>query len=84
MFLGEGPKFLREKGTFPKKQCIFLRKTYVLNLFAITTISCLFLYRLVNYHWKGLEEGYNFVIGNISKTSHAKIIIQQSFIHICF
>jgi len=24
------------------------------------------LYRLVAYHWKGLKEGYNFVVGSTS------------------
>jgi len=39
---------------------------YVTNIFAIIIISFLFLYSLVTYHWKGLKERYNFVIGNIS------------------
>jgi hypothetical protein len=65
-FFGGRPKFGREKGTFLKKQYIFLRETYVLKLFAITTISCLFLYRLIHCYWKGLEDGYNFVIAYTS------------------
>jgi hypothetical protein len=62
IFIGERPKLPTEKHTFCKKQCIFLTETYVLNFFVITTISHLFLYKLAKYHWKGLEEGYNFVI----------------------
>jgi hypothetical protein len=70
--LGEGPKFLEEKGTFPKEPYMFsrerlkfIKKTYVPNLFAITNISCLFLYSFATYHWKGFEESYNFVVANI-------------------
>jgi hypothetical protein len=44
--------FLKEKNNFLEEQCTFFNETYVPNLFAITTISCLFLYRLATYHWK--------------------------------
>jgi hypothetical protein len=54
------------------KRLKFLEKKYILNVFAITTISCLFLYRLATYHWKGLEVGYNFVVGNTSIKIHMK------------
>jgi hypothetical protein len=63
--------FPKEKGTFSREQCTFLKdmikffeKTYVLNIFIITTISYLFLYRLITYFWKGLKKIYNFVVGN--------------------
>jgi hypothetical protein len=66
-----------EKGIFSRKQCIFskerpkfLEKTYVLNFFAITTISYLFLYKLVTYPWKGLKKRYNFMVGNTSTKIH--------------
>jgi hypothetical protein len=80
-----------ENNIFPKVQCIFLKERskflkeiYVPNLFAITTISCLFLYRLMTYDWKGFKEAYNFVVGNISnQNSYAKITIKQNFKHIC-
>jgi len=55
---------------FPWKKPKFLKETHVLNLFAITTISCLFLYKLATYPWKILKEGYNFVVGNILITIH--------------
>jgi hypothetical protein len=82
--------FSWEKGIFPRVQCIFfgerskfLRETYVPNFFVITTISCLFLYRFMTYHWKGFKEGYNFVVGNTSNyNSYAKIMIKQNFEHI--
>jgi hypothetical protein len=51
---------------FPKEGPKFIEEYYVLNHFAIITISCLFLYRLIPYHWKGLEKGYNFVVGSTS------------------
>jgi hypothetical protein len=77
ILLGERPKFLGPKGTFPEERCIFLgerpkfpKKPYILNHFAITTISCLFIYSLTTYLWKGLEESYNFVIQNISIKIH--------------
>jgi hypothetical protein len=56
MFFGEMPKFIE--------------KTYVSNLFAITNISCLFLYSFAIYHWKGFEESYNFLVANISIRIH--------------
>jgi len=66
---GEGHLFL---GTmyFPHKKPKFSRVTNVLNSFAITTISCLFLYKLATYPWKSFKGGYNFVIGSISITIH--------------
>jgi hypothetical protein len=60
--------FLGEKSTSPKERPKFLGGTYVpyvLKILAIIVISYLFLYRLVTYHWKGLEESYNFVVENI-------------------
>jgi hypothetical protein len=36
----------------------------------ITIISYLFLYRFVTFHWKGLEENYNFVVQSISIKAH--------------
>jgi hypothetical protein len=39
---------------------------------------------LATYHWKGLEESYNFIVKSISiKTQMKKIMITQSFEHIC-
>jgi hypothetical protein len=35
---------------------------YVPEFLAIIIIPFLYLYRLTTYHWKGLEENYNFVI----------------------
>jgi hypothetical protein len=32
------------------------------EFFSIILISYLFLYKLATYHWKGLEESYNFVV----------------------
>jgi hypothetical protein len=55
--------FLRKKPKFP-------RVTHVPNLFVITNISCLFLYKLATYPWKSFKEGYNFVVGSISITTH--------------
>jgi hypothetical protein len=58
---------------FHWKKLKFLRETHVLNLFGITTISCLFSYKLVTYPWKILKEGYNFVVENICKSyDHTK------------
>jgi hypothetical protein len=89
MSLGSN-EFSLGKKHFPWVQCIFLGErskflweTYVPNLFVIITISCLFLYRLTTYHWKGFKEGYNFVVGNTSnQNSYAKITIKQNFEHI--
>jgi len=53
-----------ETPTSFKKRLKFFRGTYVLNLLTITIISYLFLYKLVTYYWKGLEENYNFVVGS--------------------
>jgi len=51
------------KTNFPKKQWPkFLEGTYVPKFLAIIIISYLFLYRLVTYHSKVLEESYNFVV----------------------
>jgi hypothetical protein len=54
--LGKGPRFPEE--------------TYVLKLLVIIIISYLFLYRLTTYHWKALEENYNFVVQSMSITTH--------------
>jgi hypothetical protein len=77
--LGKSSSSLGEKGSFFEEQCISLRKgpnllrnNHVLNHFAIITISCLFLYRLIAYHWKGLEKGYNFVVESTSIKIHMK------------
>jgi hypothetical protein len=43
-----------------------LWKTYVLKHLTIGVISYLFLYMRMIYHWKGLEENYNFVVESIS------------------
>jgi hypothetical protein len=66
-----------EKGTFPKEPYMFSRerpklieKTYVLKLFAIKNVSCLFLYSFETYHWKDFKESYNFVVANISIIIH--------------
>jgi hypothetical protein len=65
------------------KRLKFLRETYVLNLFVIIIISLLFLYSLVNYHWKGIKERYNFVVGNISIKIHMqKLRLKNKFKHI--
>jgi hypothetical protein len=55
----------------------FLEKKYVPNIFVITTISCLFLYRLATYHWKGIEEGYNFAVGNTFVPQGTWLILGQ-------
>jgi hypothetical protein len=46
--------------------------TYVLNFFATMTISFSFLYKLATYYWKAFEEGYNFVLENMSIKIHMK------------
>jgi len=38
----------------------------------ITVISFYFLLRFATYHWKGLKEKYNFVVGNTSIKAHMK------------
>jgi hypothetical protein len=69
-----------EKCNFHKEQCFpqerpkFLGETYVPNLFVITTISYPFLYGLVTYHEKSLEENYNFVIGITLIRIHLKTL----------
>jgi hypothetical protein len=45
---------------FPREKPKFLKETYVPNLLAFTV------YKLVTYHWKGVEESYNFVVESIS------------------
>jgi hypothetical protein len=55
---------------FSKERPKFIEKTYVPNLFAITNISCLFLYSFAIYNWKGFEKSYNFVVANISIRIH--------------
>jgi hypothetical protein len=79
-FLGQRPKFPMDKGNFLKKQWTllgegpkFLKETYVLNLFVITTFSFSFLYRLATYHSKGFEEGYNFVSESTSIIIHIMV-----------
>jgi hypothetical protein len=40
----------------------------------------LFLYRFATYHWKGLEEDYNFMVEKtINQNSYTKVMIIQSF-----
>jgi hypothetical protein len=60
----------RQTMYFPWKKPKFPKEMHVLNLFAITIISCSFLYKLATYPWKGFKEGYNFVVVNISITTH--------------
>jgi len=55
--------FLRENPKFP-------RETYVPILLVIKIIAYVFLYRGATYHWKGLKESYNFVVGNDSIITH--------------
>jgi hypothetical protein len=57
--------FPRKKDNFPRERPKFVGETYIPKTFAIRTIPCLLLYKLVTYHWKGLEESYNFVVGSI-------------------
>jgi hypothetical protein len=59
-FPWEGPKFFWE--------------TYVLNFFGNITFSCLFLYRHATSHWKGLKEGYNFVVESTLIIIHMKML----------
>jgi hypothetical protein len=61
----------------------FLGEQPCFKLSPITTISCLFLYGLVTYHWKGLEIDYNFVVRNISIRIDMKKIKVIKFEHIC-
>ncbi len=53
-FLGESTWFHKEGVLLPKEL-----GPYLLNLLAIIIISFLYLYMLVTYHWKGVEENYN-------------------------
>jgi len=66
---GKGSSFLGKKAAFLRNNVLSLgkapsssRNNHVPNYFAITTMSCSFLYRLMIYHWKGLEKDYNFVV----------------------
>jgi len=63
--LREGPSSLGRKLISPNSNGPSLKNNHVLNCFAITTISCSFLYKFMTYHWKGVEKGYNFVVGSI-------------------
>ncbi len=63
---------------------MFPRETYILNHFAIVIISFLFLYAIVNYHWKGFKESYNFTSQKyFNQNLYAKVIIKQNIEHIC-
>jgi hypothetical protein len=62
LFRGEGALLLREL------------RPYFLNLLTIIVIPFLFLYMLVTYHWKGLKENDNFVVGSISTKTHMEKI----------
>ncbi len=48
--------FLGEQWTLLEERPKFLGEINVTNLLAIIIISYYFLYRLLTYHWKGLEE----------------------------
>jgi hypothetical protein len=48
----------------------FPRKNTCSKFFSMIIISCSFLYRLVTYHWKGLEDNYNYVVEGISIKIH--------------
>jgi hypothetical protein len=58
--------FLGEKGNFLGERPKFFMETYVPKKIAIRTIPCLLLYKFATYHWKGLKENYNFIVGSIS------------------
>jgi hypothetical protein len=61
---------------------MLLGETYVSNLFTI--ISFVFLYVIVTYHWKGFENNYNFINGNISIRIHIqKLRSNKNFEHTC-
>jgi hypothetical protein len=75
--LEEGPKFLVEKGTFHGEECTFVGERpkfpwkHILKIFLqIIVIIFLFLYFIATYRWKGFEESYNFVSGNVSIKIH--------------
>jgi hypothetical protein len=89
IFPGERLKLLEELGPFLGEQCTFSRKRpqffgeqSCFQLFPITTISCLFLYELVTYYWKGLKKDYNFVVKNTSIKIDMKKIKVIKFKHI--
>jgi len=89
-FHKEGPKLPRELKPFLGEQCTFFGERpqfsgeqSFFKLFPITITSCLFLYGLVTYHWKGRKKDYNFVIKNISIKIDMKKIKVIKFKHIC-
>jgi hypothetical protein len=45
---------------------IIFGETYVSNFYAFGTISHFFWYMIAAYHWKGVHESYNFVVGSTS------------------
>lgn len=90
--LGEGQSALGRRVDSPRNNVFSLGKgpsspwnNHVLNCFVITTISCWFLYRLANYHWKGLNEGYVQVCDwkCFNRNSYEKDKITQNLKHIC-
>jgi hypothetical protein len=54
------------------KKIIFSGKHMFQFFFSFETISWLFLYMLATYHWKGIHESYNFVLGSTSIIIHMK------------
>jgi hypothetical protein len=80
--LGKSPSSPRRRGTFLGEQCTLLlssprKHIFQKNLQSI--ISFLFLYAIATYCWKGSEESYNFVGGNISIKIHSKSYDQTKF-----
>jgi hypothetical protein len=71
-FPRKGLSSLGRKATSLRKRLSSPWNSHVPNNFTISTISCWLLYRLATYHWKVLEEGYNFVVENISIKIHYK------------
>jgi hypothetical protein len=70
--------FFKEKAISPGNNELSLGKglnsprKHMFRFFCNQTISCSFLYWLVTYHWKVLEEKYNFVAESISIRIHMK------------
>jgi hypothetical protein len=90
MYFPQGKaQIIRRTWALPWEQCTFSRKRpqffgeqSCFELFLITTISCLFLYELVTYYWKGLKKNYNFVVKNTSIKIDMKKINVIKFKHI--
>ncbi len=79
--LGKGPSSLGKKAPSPKNNVFSpgkgpsTPKNMCFNIFAITIISCLFLYRLVTYHRSWKHFNYN---------SYAKVNIKKIQTHLFF